>query len=154
MPVNTDLRSSVKNLCPWPITFTLPISNAPIMLGADKKTSINNGELISLMENGNVMFEGTGGGNHARVYVENEEIRKFVGYDSDDGTKQFVLTDVECQKLLDYKTIVTFKKHLESDIVANHEKARLMNYARKIKLNDFDKITLLEQHTGIKFKNE
>ncbi len=148
-------RSSIKNLCPWTVSFTLPISNATVLLGANKKTSVNNEELVSLLENGNVMFAGTGNGNHARIYVENEELRKYVGYDSEDGkTKQFVLTDEECQRILDFKTISTFKKHLEEDVVANHEKAKIMEYARKVKLNDYDRIVELENHCNIKFKKE
>ena len=153
MSINPDARSPVKNMCSWPVSFTLPNSNASILLAANEKKQINNGELMSLADNQNVMFAGTGEGNHARVYIENEAIRKYAGYDSEDGKKkQFILTDDECQKILDYKTISTFKKHLETDIVANHEKARIIQYARKVKLNDFDKIVLLEEHTGIKFK--
>ncbi len=148
-------RSSIKNLCPWDVSFTLPISNANIFLEANKKTSINNEELIGLCENGNVMFAGTGNGNHARIYVENEELRKYIGYDSEDGkTKQFVLTDEECQKILDFKTVSTFKKHLEENVIANHEKAKIMEYARKVKLNDYEKIVEIENHCNIKFKKE
>lgn len=153
--VDKDKRSSVKNLCPWPIGFALPISKADVIIGGDKKTSVNNEELIALIENSNVMFIGTGNGNHARAYVENDDLRKYVGFDSEDGkTKQFVLTDEECQRILDYKTFSVFKKHVEDEIVANHEKARIIEYARKIKLNDYEKIDFLQTYTGIKFKKE
>ncbi len=153
--IDKSHRSSVCNLCPWPVSFTLPISSANILLDANKKTSINNEELITLIENANVMFVGTGNGNHARVYVENPELRVYVGYDTLDGkTKQFILTDEECQRILDYKTLSTFKKHLKKDVVANHEKAKIMDYARKNKLNDYDKIVELEKHCGIKFNEK
>ena len=155
MSLDLQKRSSIKNLCPWAVSFTLPISNASNLLGAEKKTSINNEELVALMENSNVMFAGNGNGNHARISVENEELLKYVGWVSEDGkTRPFILTDDECQKILDYKTISTFKKHLEEDIVANHEKAKIVEYARKIKLNDYEKITELENHCGIKFKKD
>lgn len=153
--LDMDKRSSIRNLCPWTISFTLPISNASVVLGANKKTSINNQELVSLIENANVMFAGTGEGNHARIYVENEDLRVYVGYDNPDNkTKQFILSDEECQRILDYKTLGTFKKHLEECVVAKHEKAKIIEYARKIKLNDFEKITELEKYTNIKFKKE
>ena len=155
MSINTDARSSIKNLCPWTVSFSLPSNNAGIVLGANKKTTVNNGELISLMENSNPMFEGTGEGNHARIYVENEDIRKHVGYESEDGkTKQFVLTDEECQRILDYKTFSTFKKHIEESVICNHEKAKLIEYSRKVKLNDYDRITFIEQYCGIPFRKE
>ena len=146
-------RSPIKNTCPWLISFTLPISNASVLLGANKKTSVNNEELVALCENSNPMFAGTGNGNHARICIENEELLKYLGWISEDGKeKPFVLTDEECQKILDYKTISTFKKHLEEDVVANHEKAKIIEYARKVKLNDYEKIVELEKHTNIKFK--
>jgi hypothetical protein len=153
MSLDMQKRSSIKNLCPWVVSFTLPISNASVLIGANKKTSVNNEELVALCENSNTMFVGTGNGNHARIVVENEELLKYLGWISEDGKeKPFVLTDEECQKILDYKTISTFKKHLEEDVVANHEKAKIIEYARKVKLNDYEKIVELEKHTNIKFK--
>ena len=80
MALDLQKRSSIKNMCPWTVSFTLPISKASVLLGAGKKTSVNNEELVTLIENANVMFAGTGGGNHARIIIENEELLKFVGY--------------------------------------------------------------------------
>jgi len=153
--IDKNARSMIVNICPWKVSFHLPISNADVMLGVNKKTSVNNEELIVLCENSNVMFAGTGDGNHARIYIENDELRKFVGYDSEDGKiKQFILTDEECQKILDYKTIVTFRKHLEQNVVGIHEKSKIMGYAKAIKLNELDKIKVLEQHCDMKFTLE
>lgn len=151
--IDLDKRSMVKNLCPWPVSFTLSNTNATVFLKANEKQSLNNADIITLIENGNTMFVGTGNGNHARVYVENPDLRIYVGYDSEDGKeKQFILTDEECQRILDYKTVGTFKKHLEECVVANHEKAKIIDYARKIKLNNYEYITILESHCGIPFK--
>ena len=78
-----------------------------------------------------------------------------MGFDSeDDKVKQFILSDEECERIFNYKTFSTFKKHVEDEVVANHEKAIIMNYARKIKLNDYEKITFLESHCSMKFKKE
>ncbi len=153
MNIDMDKRSTVKNLCNWRVSFTLPITNANILLDANKKTSINNGELVTLIENGNVMFVGTGNGNHARIYVENDDLRKYVGFDSEDGkARQFILNEEECERILDYKTFSVFKKHVEDEIVCEHEKHIIMSYARKIKLNDYEKIAFLEEYTKMKFK--
>jgi hypothetical protein len=153
--LDMDKRSMVKNHCPWTISFTLPISGASQLLGAYKKTSVNNQELVTLCENSNVMFAGTGNGNHARVQIESDDVLKFVGWSSEDGKeKPFILTDEECQKILDYKTISTFKKHVEEKIICNHEKAKIIDFARKMKLNDYDKIVILEEITSIKFKED
>lgn len=153
MSVDMDKRSSIKNLCPWAISFKLENSRGDVFLEAGKKTTINNQEIVTLCENGNVMFVGTDNGNHARVYIENSELRKYVGFDSEDGKKkQIILDDETCQKILDYKTLSTFKQNIEKTIVGDHEKHIIMDYARKIKLNDFDKISILEDYTGLKFR--
>lgn len=155
MALDLQKRSSIKNMCPWTVSFTLPISKASVLLGAGKKTSVNNEELVTLTENANVMFAGTGGGNHARIIIENEELLKFVGYISEDGkTRPFVVSDEECQKILDYKTMSAFQQHLQDDIICNHEKAKIIEYARKIKLNDYAKIKALENHCGIPFQQD
>jgi len=152
MNIDMDKRSFIRNLCNWTVSFSLPISGGSILLGAGKKTSVNNGELVTLIENQNVMFAGTGNGDHARIFVENDALRKYVGYDSEDGkTKQFVLDDEECQKILDYKTVSTVEKHLKKKVVMKHEKDIIMRYARKMKLNDYDKIQVLSKHCGMSF---
>lgn len=151
MALDMEKRSTIKNLCPWTVSFKLNNSNGEVLLDANKKTTINNQELVTLCENGSVMFNGTGNGDHARIYIENKELREYVGFDIDDK-KQKILDDELCQKILDYKTLSTFKKHIKENIVAEHEKANMMEYARKIKLNDFDKIDFLEEYTGLKFK--
>ncbi len=153
--LDMDKRSFVRNLCPWPVSFILPISGGNIFIEGNNKTSINNAELVALIENNNVMFAGTGNGNHAKIYVENEDLRKYVGYDSEDGKiKQFILNDDECQRIIDYKTLSTMEKHLRNKVIYNHEKSKMMNYARKVKLNDYEKITILEDHCGVNFRKE
>jgi len=152
MVLDMDKRSKVINLCNWSVSFKLPNSHAEVILGAKKSTTINNAELVTLADNQDIMFCGTDRGDHARVYVDSEEFRKYVGFDDTENKHtQFVLTDEECKKIFDLKTESTFKKHLEEKVVMNHEKDIIMNYARKNKCNDYNRIKLLEEHTGFKF---
>ena len=62
MALDLDKRSKVTNLCPWPITFTLPNSNGELRIEGHKSTTINNGELVTMKDNNNVMLCGTGDG--------------------------------------------------------------------------------------------
>lgn len=152
MALDMDKRSKVVNLCPWAVSFILPNSNGEILLEANKTTTINNEELVTLADNQNVMFCGTGDGNHARIYVDNPDYRQYVGFDDLDNKKiQFVLTSDECAKILELKTDSTFEKHVKEKIVLNHEKEIFMSYCRKAKLNDYNRIKFLEEYTGIKF---
>lgn len=152
MSLDMDKRSKIINLCPWTVGFKLPISNAEIELEANKTTTVNNAELVSLAENQNIMFYGTDNGNHARIYVENPEFREFVGFDDSENKKfQFVLTEEECAKIFELKTDSTFKKHIEEKAVMKHEKEIIMQYARKIKCNDYGRIKFLEEYTDCKY---
>lgn len=152
MALDMDKRSKVINLCPWAISFTLPNSGGEIFLEANNSTTINNSELVTLADNQNVMFCGTGDGNHARVYVDNSEYRKYVGFDDAEGKKvQFVLTTAECAKILELKTDSAFQKNIRDKILLQHEKEIFINYCRKNKLNDYNRILFLEEYTGIKF---
>ena len=152
MSLDMDKRSKVVNLCPWAVSFMLPNSNGEVLLEANKSTTINNEELVTLADNQNVMFCGTGDGNHARIYVENPDYRQYVGFDDPENKKiQFVLTSDECAKILELKTDSTFEKHVKEKVVLNHEKEIFMSYCRKVKLNDYNRIKFLEEYTGIKF---
>lgn len=151
MSLDMDKRSKVVNLCTWPVSFVLPNSKAEIVIGGKKSTTINNTELVTLADNQDIMFYGTYCGDHARVYVENEEYRKHVGFDDPENKRiQFVLTDSECQKIFDLKTDSSFEKNVKEKVVMYHEKDIIMAYARKINLDSYKRIKFLEEHTGIK----
>jgi hypothetical protein len=152
MALDMDKRSKVINLCPWAVSFKLPNSKAEVMLDGGKSTTVNNGELVTLADNQDIMFYGTGLGDHARVYVDNKEFREYVGFDNpEDKRTQYVLTDEEFQKLFDLKQEAAFERNVTEKVIMNHEKNNIMEYARKTKVNDFNKIRFLEEYTGVKF---
>ena len=151
MALDLDKRSKVLNLCPWPITFSLPNSGGEIRIEGNHSTTINNGELVTMRDNNNVMLCGTGDGNHARLYVDNTEFREFVGFDNSvTKQKQFILINDECEKICSLKTDAAFKKNVEEKIVSEHEKAIIIDYCKKTKFNDYSKIVFLEEYTGLK----
>lgn len=152
MALDMDKRSKVINLCAWPVSFKLPNSHGEIILEAGKSTTINNAELVTLADNQDVMFYGTDNGNHARIFVDNKEFREHVGFDIPENKQvQFVLNDEECQKIFDLKQDAAFKKNLEAKVILNHEKHNIIAFARKTKFNDYQKIKILEEYTGIKY---
>ena len=152
MSLDMDKRSKVINLCPWAISFTLPNSKAEVMLDAHKSTTINNGELVTLADNQDVMFYGTENGDHARVYVDNKEFREYVGFDNLETKKtQYILNDDEFHKLFDLKQEAAFERNVKDKVIMNHEKHNIVEYAKKTKVNDFTRIKFLEEYTGLKF---
>lgn len=147
-----DKRSKIVNLCPWTISFALPNSGGEILLEANKTTTVNNGELVALADNQNIMIWGTNYGDHARVYVENPEYRTHVGFDDIESKKvQLVLTSEVCDKILELKTDSAFEKNVKEKVIMLHEKAIFIAHCRKVKVNDYTRIKFIETYTGEKF---
>ena len=157
MSTNIDInsKSKVRNLAEWPISYERINTPGDEYLKANSVIYINNAEIESQVQNGNKFFTGTGTGDHARLFIENPDLREYLGFDNKtEGKTQFILDEEKCKQILEYKTFSVFKKHLEEDIVTNHEKAKIMNYARKTKLNDYEKIQEIEKYCQMKFNNE
>jgi len=149
---NMDSYSTLLSLCDHDIYFAL-VQGGDILLKANATRDLLNRDIVSLCNNSNVFFVGTGNGANARIYIQNPELRVYVGFDSLDGkTKQQVLTDTICQEIFDIKTQKQFEKEVNDKIISYHEKVHIMNYAKKNKLDSFDRISFLEEYTGKKFK--
>jgi len=82
-------------------------------------------------------------------------MREHLGFDNKEEKRiQLILTDEKCKEIFDYKTFSTFKKHVTENIITNQEKSKIVNYAKKNKINDYDKIQFLSEFTGLPFKND
>ena len=147
--INYDARSMVRNLCNWNIYFSLLNNKGDVMIKANGVKELLNSEIIAQVQNNSVFFVGKEDGSHARILIENPDLREYLGLD-----KQIVLTDDKCEYIIGLKTDKAFKENLDKYVVTKPEKDRIMAYARKTKLNDFDKIVTLEKHTGLKFRIE
>lgn len=156
MALDMNSKSKVKNLCPWNISWENINSTGDEFIKANNVAYISNAEIEVQVQNGNVFFVGTDGvGSHARVYIENSEMREYLGFDNKEEKRtQLILDDEKCKQIFEYKTFSTFKKHVEEVVVTNQEKAKIINYAKKAKINDYDKVKFLENHCGLKFKED
>jgi len=152
--INMDSRSTIKNLCNWDVYFNLINTVGDVMIKANATRELLNGEIVSQVNNNNVFFVGTDGlGSHARIYIENPELRQYIGFESNDGKKkQDIITDDKCEYIFNLKTQKAFEDNVNKSIVTEHEKDKIMEYARKNKINDFEKIYFLENYTNRKFK--
>jgi hypothetical protein len=153
MNIDMNSKSKVKSLCDWAVSWERINVPGDEYIKANSVIYISNAEIEAQVQNGNKFFSGSDGlGSHARVYIENPEFREYLGFDNkSEGKTQFILDDEKCKQILEYKTFSTFKKHLEEDVVTNQEKSKIMSYARKTKLNDYEKIQELEKVTGMIF---
>ena len=156
MSVNMNDKSKVVNLCDYPVSWIRKTSTGDEWIKAGGSTVIVNSELEVQKDNGNKFIIGSDGlGSHASVYIENEELREQFGFDSkEEKRNQLIINDEKCNYILGLKTPSSFKKNLEDNIITEQEKMKIMNVARKIKLDEFSKIQVLEEYTGMSFKSE
>ena len=156
MELDMNGKSKVKNLCPWNVSWENINNSSDEFIKANQVVYINNTEIEVQVQNGNGFFCGTDSiGSHARVYIENPELREYLGFDNKQEKRtQLILNEDKCKEIFEYKTFNTFKKHIEENVVTNQEKAMIVNYAKKAKINDYDRIQFLEIYCGIPFKND
>ena len=106
---------------------------------ANQTVYIPNMEIETQVQNNNLFFIGTGNGDHARILIENPEMREHLGFDNKEEKRtQLILSDEKCKEIFDYKTFSTFKKHVTENIITNQEKSKIVSYAKKMKINDYE----------------
>ena len=154
--VSPNEKSKVLNLCSFPVSWERSTLAGDEYLKSHASTYIANSEIQTQIENGNKFIGGIdGNGSHADVYIDNAELREQYGFDNKtENKKQLIIDDEKCEYILGLKTLSAFKKNLESNIVTVSEKMKIMEFARKNKLNEFDKVEALEEYTGLKYKPE
>jgi len=142
-------KIAIVNLTPWSQGFSRINAIGTITIPAYGRINIDQEEIVSQCFNKNVQFTGTDGfGSHARIYFEDADIRKEFEFDTE-NRKQNVLTDEKLAKLFEYKRMGDFEKNLKDYVRIHAEKFVLIDYIKKNKINDYDKIKAVQKYTGI-----
>ena len=156
MAIDMNSRSKVRNLCDWNISWERYSMDGDEFIKANQTVYIPNMEIETQVQNNNPFFTGTDTlGSHARVIIENPEMREHLGFDNKEEKRtQLILTDEKCKEIFEYKTFSTFKKHVTENIITNQEKSKIVSYAKKNKINNYEQIKFLEEFTNLPFKND
>jgi len=156
MAIDMNSRSKVKNLCDWNVSWERFSMEGDEFIKANQTVYIPNMEIETQVQNNNLFFSGNDNlGSHARVYIENAEMREHLGFDNKEEKRvQLILNDEKCKELFDYKTFSVFKKHVIENIITNQEKSKIVSYAKKNKINNYEQIQFLIEHTGLSFKED
>ncbi|ASA21825.1 hypothetical protein [Paenibacillus donghaensis] len=154
MSLDETKKVKVRNLCTWDLYVARIESNGDFRIAAKKSVSIPVAEIIAQVNEGNRIFAGDDEkGTNARVYIEDEEVRAHLGFDSEDTKeKQEVLTEDEIVRIINLKTFSSFKENVEKKVLHQFQKALLMEVAIKNKLNDLAKVQFIEEYTELKFE--
>lgn len=150
--LNLEEKISIKSIAGWTTGFQRIESTGDVTIPKNGKVRLPRSEVISQVQSGNKLFTGTDGkGSHATLYIDDEPTRLEVEFDSKEENRvQLVLTPDVVEKMFSYKTIKTFKEKLEKVVVTRAEKYALTQIINKLKLNDHEKIRIVENYTGYK----
>lgn len=153
--VDINKKVTLKNLTNWDLTFKRINSLGDVIIPPNGKFTMLAEEVMSQIYNNNRLFVGDDGkGSHARIFIEDEDIRLEAEFENKQSKKgQDILTDEKLKELFALKTLTSFKKNIQEKIKSQAEKSKVIEYAKTIKLNDHDKIEFLEKYTGYKLGN-
>lgn len=150
--LDLEKKVTVRSIAPWTTGFQRIESNGDVTIPPEGTTRIARSEIISQVQNGNRLFCGTDNrGSHATLYIDDDATRVEVEFDSPEEKRtQVVITPELVQKLFNYKTMKTFEEKLKEYVVTRAEKCAILQIIKKEKLNDFEKIRMIENYTGYK----
>ena len=150
--LNMEQKVTVRSIAGWPTGFRRIETHGDVTIPQEGTVRLPRSEIISQIQNGNRLFTGIDSrGSHATLYVEDKATRLEVEFDSEaeKRTQSIISTDI-VQKLFSYKTIKTFEEKLKEIVVTRAEKYALTQIIKKLKLNDHEKIRIVENYTGYK----
>ena len=150
--VNMDQKITVRSIAGWPTGFKRIETTGDVTIPKQGSVRLTRSEVIAQVQSGNKLFTGTDDrGSHATLYIDDEPTRLEVEFDSKEEKRvQQVLNDEVVQKLFSYKTLKTFEERMKEAIVTRAEKYAIIQMISKLKLNDHEKIRIVEQYTGFK----
>lgn len=145
-----DEKVSIRSIAGWNVGFSRKDSSfmGDVSIPMFGTIQLSRNEIMAQIQYGNNLFTGIDGkGSHATIYIEDADTRMLADFDSTDGkTKQNILTEEKATYMFELKTYSTFLKHLEESVVTRAEKYAFMNFIKKLKFNDYEKIKASEEH--------
>lgn len=144
----TKLNEKVKvtNLAPWPVYFSRKLNNGDVEVPANGTMLLERTEIEAQFYNNNRLFIGQDGhGAHAHLLVDDAALRA----QFDIPEEQQVLTDELLDKVFAIKSQNAFVEKVNSLVMLDYERHRLIDYIQRKKVNDFAKVRYAEQVAGV-----
>ncbi len=142
-------KVKIINLAPWPVYFRRLQNIGDIEVQANSTLTLDRGEVEQQCYSGNVLFMGTDGhGAHAHLIIDDKALRNQFEIPDD----QQVMTDEFLDKVFAYKTMASFTKKVKESTVRDYERHRLIDYIKRKKINDFEKVRFVEDLVGVKIQ--
>ena len=149
--LNLEQKVTVRSIAPWTTGFQRVETIGDVTIPANGSVRLPRSEIIAQVQNGNVLFTGVDSrGSHATLYIEDEPTRIEVDFDiKEEKITQKVITVDAVKKLFEYKTMKTFEEKLKELVLTRAEKHAIANIVRKEKINDHEKVRVVENYIGV-----
>lgn len=149
---NLDKKVTIKNIAPWVVGFP-NVSGGDTVIAESGTTRIKVDEIVAQIQRGNKLFGIDEYGSHATIYIEDEDTRKYLEFDSEDGKrKQDIITPEKVKGWFDLKTLTAFEKNVKANVVTRAEKQYLLTLIKELKLNEHDKINFCQTYCKFKLR--
>lgn len=148
--IRMEDKITLTSIAPWHTGFARILTVGDVAIAPHGVVRLSREEILAQGQSGNKLITGIDGmGSHATLYIEDEWTRKELGFDTDEK-KQTVINKKLVKDMFDKKTLPTFKKAVEENIVTRAEKFSLLSIIKTLKINEYDKIAFCEEYCGAK----
>ena len=102
--IDSNKKIALKNLTSWDLTFKRINTLGDVIIPPKGKVNMPYEEVMAQIYNNNRLFTGDDGkGSHARIFIEDEEIRHEAEFESKESKKgQQILTDEKLNEIFCY----------------------------------------------------
>lgn len=154
MEINMDEKVTVVNLAPWNVGFPNNLGRGDTCFAPNARLRVRRDELVDQISAGNKLLSGLDEfGSHATLYIEDEETRKYLEFDSQDGKrKQNVISDDKITKWFELKTQSSFEKNIKENVVTRAEKSYLLSSIKRLKLDSYEKISFCQEYCKFRLR--
>lgn len=150
--LNLEQKVTVRSIAGWTTGFARRADGiGDITIAPNGSIRLSRNEIITQVQNGNKLLSGLDGlGSHATLIIDDVPTRVECGFESEDGkTKQLVFSEEAVTEVFK-KSQTQFEKAFKELIRTRAEKYAVIDFLRKGKINDYQKIRFAENYTGFR----
>jgi hypothetical protein len=146
--LDMNKRVTVRNTSNIENHFRFVERTADAVVAPKGKIVMPTSEILAQIDSGNVLFCGYNrDGKHASLFVEDREVRVFVGFESDDGKqKQEIIDEQAIVSIFDANNLKNFYSQLQDKVVTMGEKQTLKDVLASDKVDSHEKIKIAEAY--------
>lgn len=152
--INMDEKVTVFNIAPWNVGFPNAISRGDTCFPPNARLRVKREELVDQVSAGNRLLAGFDQyGAHATLYIEDEATRKYLEFDSEDGSrKQDVISKDRVKEWFGIKSFAAFQNQIKERVKTRAEKQYLLKCIAALKLDSYERIEFCKEYCKFTLK--